>query len=160
MQYTLAMSLPSLPFARHSAGAGTMSARWSWVVRRENSAGGVNATRAAPRRSMRHARRAWPGRPAGKWPSPVPGAPVTAPPDAPASVRTARARAFSRRLRHILAAPPTRHRYLQFSDSLMRALFAPSLYGSSDGSRNRAIGGVQTTPGGPGRPPVDEQRPL
>jgi hypothetical protein len=27
MQYTLAMSLPSLPFAGHAAWAGTMSAR-------------------------------------------------------------------------------------------------------------------------------------
>jgi hypothetical protein len=35
MQYTLAMSVPSLPFAGHADGAGTMS----WAVCRTNSAG-------------------------------------------------------------------------------------------------------------------------
>jgi hypothetical protein len=117
----------------------------AWVVRRENSAGGVHATRAAPRRSMRHALRPRPdnlpgsrpsmrlsseSRPPEPWPQPPPwsrppepsacppvprapwpppGAPVAEPPGVPASARTAPARAFSRRLRHIpshLRAPP------------------------------------------------------
>jgi len=59
----------------------------AWVVRRENSAGGVQATRAAPRRSTRHALRPRPDNLPGRRPNmrrssgPRPPGPGPGPPD-------------------------------------------------------------------------------
>ena len=109
-----------------------MSARWPWAVRRENSAGGVNATRAPARRSTRHARRMRPARLLTELAGYV-AVPLT---------RTARygvrphgsgTRLLATPPPH-LAAPPRAPPRCNDRDSLMPEAFAPAL-GSSEGTR-------------------------